>query len=209
MASNLGRKGHPQDQTHLDGPLCCACSACCACACLAWHPVGHGYTAAAGWPRWLKKAAPANWKATAPPGEAHRWDSESFEAPKHRSAANMRKLLKMSDVNSWSIHDNSCQFMSIHVSWCQLMSVDVDCQERSNIWMDAPRIIFGLVKKSLISRGLWPPRPLMPSKVDLAVLPGPDPRGAQDKKTLTQKACLPAFKYILIYIYIYISIYMY
>ena len=70
--------------------------------------------------------------------------------------------------------------------------------------MDAPRIIFGLVKKSLISRDLWPPRPLMPSKVDLAVLPGPDPREAQDKKTLTQKACLPAFKYILIYIYRYI-----
>ena len=75
--------------------------------------------------------------------------------------------------------------------------------------MDAPRIIFGLVKKSLISRDLWPPRPLMPSKVDLAVLPGPDPREAQDKKTLTQKACLPAFKYILIYIYIYIYIDIY
>ena len=73
--------------------------------------------------------------------------------------------------------------------------------------MDAPRILFGLVKKSLISRDLWPPRPLMPSKVDLAALPGPDPRGAQDKKTLTQKACLPAIKYILIYIYIYIYIY--
>ena len=188
MASNLGRKGHPQDQTHLDGPLCCACSACCACACLAWHPVGHGYTAA-GWPWWLKKTAPANWRATAPPSEAHRWDSESFEA--QRTCENCSRCLMSIHVNScqiMSVDVNSCQLMSIHVSWCQLIVKKGPISEWRSLAAPSSDVIQG-----------W---------FGCAAWSGS--QGGTGQKNSDSKSVPTSFQiYILICIYIYINVLIY